>query len=280
MTSQTALPDSVLATIRAEFPKLKAPTASSKVYNDECVFSFDRFGVFFVIIGCLSDLKIIYFTHVSLCVTLCLSMSLLCLHVRSTLPFFVVIAPHLSCPFSPFSDTGLYINLSTFQAVGRDFLHADAVRTNSRLYLHAKYDQVPKEKTNEEEKNGSQHQQTPTKLAIGVDGGFDLSPKFKITKNFQLFVFTTLPTIENEATCMGEGGGVFIPLPFLQQQMARDLPESIVHMEMTESGRGHVGFQVPEFVRTLCLDVLNHDGMTSRMQVQCYIVRFVNACTF
>jgi hypothetical protein len=161
---------------------------------------------------------------------------------------------------SPFSDTGLFINLSTFQAVGADFLHADAVRTNARVYLHAKYEQIPKDKTDSEEEK--EHQQAPTKLAIGVDGGFDLSPKYKVTKSFQLYVFTTTPSHDNRDSCTGE----FIPLPFISQQIARDLPSCIVSLAGDDAA-GHVGLLVPEFLRNICLEVLNHDGMTSRMQV-------------
>jgi len=194
-----SLSNELLDILRAEFPKLKMPTASSTVYNDECAFSFDN----------------------------------------------------------PFTDSGLYINLATFQAVGVDFLLADAVRSKSRVYLHEKFDQIPKKPNTEEKKENE-----PTKLAIGVDGGFDLTPKYSVNKTFQLFILTDTPSAaslsEESHSCPGE----FFPLPFVVQQMARDQPSCVVHAD-----GDHVGLQVPEFVRNICLEVINHDGMTSRMKL-------------
>lgn len=184
---------------------------------------------------------------------------MLCIHFVNSLSW-------LSFFLSPFSENGLYINLSSFQAFGFDYLHSDALRTNSRVYLHSKFEQVPKDKENislsssEEEKG---QQQVPTKLAIGVDGGFDLSPKYNVIKSFQLFVFIDLPTSDNQSSCKGK----FVPLPFVQQSMAQDVPECIVHLD-EDAAAGHAGVGVPEFVRNICLAVLNHDGMTSRMQVR------------
>jgi hypothetical protein len=43
--TMASLSDNLLSILRAEFPKLKLPTPSCKVYNDECVFSFDRLSV-------------------------------------------------------------------------------------------------------------------------------------------------------------------------------------------------------------------------------------------
>ena len=159
---------------------------------------------------------------------------------------------------SPFSDTGLYINLATYEAIGFDYLHSDAIRTNSRVYLRCKYDQVPKEKAS----SGEEEEKKPTKLAIGVDGGFDLSPKYSVSKTFQLFVFTDHPTPDNSASC----GGEYIPLPFVNQQMARDKPACINSLE-GDAMAEHVGRHVPEFVLNVCLEILNHDGMSSRMKV-------------
>ncbi len=165
--------------------------------------------------------------------------------------------------FSPFSDAGLYINISTFQAVGVEYLHSDALRTNSRLYLHAKYEQMPKK--NDILDNNGVSQETPTKLAIGVDGGFDLSPKFTVNKSFCLFVYTEKPSAANKDSCPGQ----FIPLPFVVQHIGRELVPSIVH-DVTSNSIGHIGLQVPEFVRNICIEILNHDGMTSRMQVNLF----------
>lgn len=195
-TISSALPNELLNLIRSEFPRIKAPLQSSKVHNDECIFSFD----------------------------------------------------------SPFSDSGLFINLSTYQAVGIDYLHSDALSSRSRVYLHSKYEQVPKE--------NDEQDVAPTKLAIGVEGGFDLSPKFTVVKSFKLFVFVDLPSANNQASCAGE----FIPLPFILQPIARDQPVRVV-TDPAAGENGHIGLQVPEFVLNVCLEVLNHDSVTSLMQL-------------
>jgi hypothetical protein len=135
------------------------------------------------------------------------------------------------------------------------------VRTSSRVYLHSKYEQIPKESSEEKKED------EPTKLAIGVDGGFDMMPKYTVTKVFQLFVLTQQPNPDDivgssDVSRLGE----FIPLPFVEQKMAKDLPARVVHDECT-GAEGHLGMEVPEFVRNICLEVVNHDGMSSRMQV-------------
>ena len=135
------------------------------------------------------------------------------------------------------------------------------MRTSSRVYLHSKYEQIPKESSEEKKED------EPTKLAIGVDGGFDMMPKYTVTKVFQLFVLTQQPNPDDivgssDVSRLGE----FIPLPFVEQKMAKDLPARVVHDECT-GAEGHLGMEVPEFVRNICLEVVNHDGMSSRMQV-------------
>ena len=76
---------SVIGVIRGEISKLKIPSAHEKVYNDECVLSFD----------------------------------------------------------SPFSDDGLFVNMSTFLGYGADYYLSDSAKTNCRLYLHEKWTQIP-----------------------------------------------------------------------------------------------------------------------------------------
>ena len=81
------MPDvsAVLSVIRGQIPKLKIPSAHEKVYNDECMVSFD----------------------------------------------------------SPFSDTGLYVNMSTYLGYGADHFLADSARSKCLLYVHEKWTQIP-----------------------------------------------------------------------------------------------------------------------------------------
>ena len=76
---------SVIGVIRSQISKLKIPSAHEKVYNDECVLSFD----------------------------------------------------------SPFSDNGLFVNMSTYMGYGADHYLADSAKSKCLLYLHEKWTQNP-----------------------------------------------------------------------------------------------------------------------------------------
>ena len=77
------------------------------------------------------------------------------------------------CVFSfdtPFSRDGLYVNLSTLRGVGADHLRLDRARTGNALYLRLKFI-----KTKSKAEPGSGKAETnPTRMAIGVEGGFDV----------------------------------------------------------------------------------------------------------
>jgi ubiquitin carboxyl-terminal hydrolase 5/13 len=45
---------------------------------------------------------------------------------------------------SPLSDSGLFVNLKSWQAVGEPFLKIDQQKTNCGLYVHFKHAKVPK----------------------------------------------------------------------------------------------------------------------------------------
>jgi len=116
--------DSLLVIIRENFSKIRIPTMGNKVYNDECVYSFDN----------------------------------------------------------PFSDSGLYVSLSTFQGVGEKFLRYHSTKTGSKLYLHHKWTHIPTDKNDESSK------QAPQKLGIGVEGGFTNDTNFELNKDFSLVI--------------------------------------------------------------------------------------------
>ena len=147
----SSIVEEVLPTIRTHFSKLRVPHGHDKVYNDECVVSFD----------------------------------------------------------SPFSDNGLYINLISFYGYGADYYLADSKKTNNQIYLHSKWKQVLKEK--ETSKEGEEVQQQPSKLAIGVEGGFSLEDHFDIIKTYSLVV------IHNNTP-------ITIPLP------NADLPDMLIQV--------------------------------------------------
>lgn len=73
---------------------------------------------------------------------------------------------------TPESPNGLFVSMENFQGYGADYVNLDHTRSGNPLYLNIKWKKVPKEddamKTDEKEA-------APTKMAIGVEGGFDVS---------------------------------------------------------------------------------------------------------
>lgn len=82
-------------------------------------------------------------------------------------PFNWMITFSLSCD-TPSSPYGLFINLTTFGSVGWDFLPLDSTRTASPLYLQIR--KIWKSKILAESLQPPSG--VPTKLAIGVEGGW------------------------------------------------------------------------------------------------------------
>jgi ubiquitin carboxyl-terminal hydrolase 5/13 len=100
--------------------QIRVPTASDRVYKEECAYTFD----------------------------------------------------------TPYSPAGLFTNLKTFQAVGEEMLLLDSERSGCRVYFHQKWVKIPKDDAANNNNNNNNNEQesakaTPTKLAIGVEGGFD-----------------------------------------------------------------------------------------------------------
>jgi len=93
------------------------------------------------------------------------------------------------CAFTfdtPYSPTGLYTNLATFRAVGADLLHLDAARSECCVYLHQLWRRVPKET---EPVAADAAAAAPTKLAIGVEGGFAFDGvSYEIERTYQIVV--------------------------------------------------------------------------------------------
>ncbi|KAK3270733.1 ubiquitin-specific protease ubp14 [Cymbomonas tetramitiformis] len=94
------------------------------------------------------------------------------------------------CMFSfenPFSPDGLYVSLASFQGFGKDKVEQNFIKMNQGLYLHLKYVKVPKETPAQSDE--------PTKMAIGVEGGFSLEDQYTIEKTHSLVVFPDMKTI-------------------------------------------------------------------------------------
>ncbi|XP_065200121.1 ubiquitin carboxyl-terminal hydrolase 5 isoform X1 [Planococcus citri] len=95
---------------------------------------------------------------------------------------------------SPFTDTGLYVCMKTFYGLGKEHLERHHRKTGSCVYVHMKYEKILLE-TNEPELAESKK---PTRLAIGVQGGFDadpLSKKFETRKSYSIVILPQLVII-------------------------------------------------------------------------------------
>ncbi|KAL0051048.1 hypothetical protein WJX82_001112 [Trebouxia sp. C0006] len=111
------------------------------------------------------------------------------------------------CQFSfdtPLSANGLYINLNSWQAFGQEYVEIDSKRSGQQLYVHELWHKVP---LSAEERQ--KQEQTPEKLAIGGDSGFQVDgPAHSIDKHSELVLL---------------GDNIRVPLPCL------DLPEVIIN---------------------------------------------------
>lgn len=124
---------------------------------------------------------------------------------------------------SPYTDTGLYVNTVTFNGVGQRFLNHDSRVSGCKVYLHQKWAQVPHHSTEEEKAIDA-----PTKLAIGVSGGFNSAPKYDTIKENWLVVLRG----GNEVTT--------VPLPCSE---------------------------LPEFISNVLDAIISHEGMKKNMQL-------------
>jgi ubiquitin carboxyl-terminal hydrolase 5/13 len=121
---------------------------------------------------------------------------------------------------SPFSEGGLYVNILSFLGFGAEFYLEDSEKSGCKLYLHEKFTQVPK----------SHPENEPSKLAIGVEGGFAVGSKYDVVKQYSLVV-------------VGDStrSNVSIPLP---------------------------NQALPEFVSNVLQTIIDHAGARSLVQVE------------
>eukprot|EP00392_Amoebophrya_sp_AT5.2_P008980 g9008.t1 len=121
---------------------------------------------------------------------------------------------------SPFSPSGLFVNLQTWFSCGERFLATDSVRSNSNLlYLKLKYTKVYREQAEKEKE--------VTTLGIGVAGGF-AAQEFELKKEYWLVVFD-----EKDHGVLAE-----IPYPFKGEAEA-DMPMLVA--QCCEAVEKHAG---------------------------------------
>lgn len=97
---------------------------------------------------------------------------------------------------NPESDTGLYVSLISFLGFGRNYVEQYFQKTGNAVFLHIKREKIP---VPEPEQTGDGPEKKITRLAIGVEGGFDPScgkPKYTFTDHYSVVVlpgFHTFP---------------------------------------------------------------------------------------
>lgn len=121
---------------------------------------------------------------------------------------------------TPFSEGGLAVNLRTWQGVALDMIDLDLQRSGGKgLYLLQKFRREEKQKPADE--------QEPTKMAIGVEGGF-MDDKWEIIKEYSLLAISA------------SGERSTLPYP------SQDLP--ILVSDVCEAIEKHQGVQSQEAV--------------------------------
>ncbi|CAD0201188.1 unnamed protein product [Chrysodeixis includens] len=97
---------------------------------------------------------------------------------------------------NPESDTGLYVSLVSFLGFGRNYVEQYFQKTGNNVFLHLKREKKP---IPEPEQTGDGPEKKITRLAIGVEGGFDPTcgrPKYTYTDHYNVVVlpgFHTYP---------------------------------------------------------------------------------------
>lgn len=86
------------------------------------------------------------------------------------------------------SEGGLYICMNTFLGFGKQYVERHFNKTGQRVYLHLRRTQRPKEE-DATSGTGDPPRKKPTRLAIGIEGGFDLNKdKFEYDEDVKIVI--------------------------------------------------------------------------------------------
>lgn len=75
---------------------------------------------------------------------------------------------------SPESEGGLFVCMNTFLGFGSQYVDRHYARTGQRAYLHITRTRKPKSEDDGNSASGHPPKKKPTRLAIGIEGGFDV----------------------------------------------------------------------------------------------------------
>jgi len=115
------------------------------------------------------------------------------------------------------SAEGLFLNVQTRQAFSSLFVDLDYERTGNVLYMHMRWHREAPSENADKEKNQEDDDSAPTRLAIGVDGGF--SPPDEIGGEGTLvkeYGFVLYPNLEDIIPFPSPPGGLKIPRELLE----------------------------------------------------------------
>ncbi|OWR46702.1 Ubiquitin carboxyl-terminal hydrolase 5 [Danaus plexippus plexippus] len=128
------------------------------------------------------------------------SLDLLVQHLpKITIPTSQQLVYKDECVYSfdnPESETGLYVSLTSFLGFGRNYVEQYFQKTGNAVFLHILREKKP---IPEPEQTGDGPEKKITRLAIGVEGGFDPDcgkPKYTYTEHYNVVVlpgFHTFP---------------------------------------------------------------------------------------
>ncbi|XP_039619727.1 ubiquitin carboxyl-terminal hydrolase 5 isoform X1 [Polypterus senegalus] len=97
------------------------------------------------------------------------------------------------CAFSfdnPESDGGLFVCMNTFLGFGANWVERHYRKTGQRAFLHIKRIRKPKKEIEGNSGSGDPPRKKPTRLAIGVEGGFDVaSEQAQYEEEVKLIIF-------------------------------------------------------------------------------------------
>ena len=181
------------------------------------------------------------------------------------------------CFATPESPGGLYINLTTHQAFDESHLELDHQRSRAALYLHQQGRRVPL--TEAELAEAGQGAGKPDKMAIGVEGGFQVdAKKYRLEVDQVGGVGATVVVcgcVVGAETLSAEGGhgcssrpALLCPI-FLQRPSA--LPASCLQALVVMPARLRIPLpcpDLPELVLACIAAVQAHDSASHQVTAQ------------
>ncbi|KAL0328520.1 UNVERIFIED_CONTAM: Ubiquitin carboxyl-terminal hydrolase 14 [Sesamum calycinum] len=147
--------------LRSNLSRVRIPEPTNRIYKEECCISFDTPGLSNVLSCRLAP----EFRAAAISVFVWQLCSFDMLELYLVLSRCVVEGFVKTSVNGKKSEGGLFVDMNSFLAFGKDFVHWNYEKTGNPVYLHIKENQ----KLVSEDRPSKK----PTLLAIGVEGGFD-----------------------------------------------------------------------------------------------------------